>query len=956
MNKDRIKYRVLAALIFTFTALLATSLFTHISLQNKSVHDRILEKTDSAKNIYYKKILNEGTLLQHELGHIIHDRTITQALLQKNRRALVEPMNSYFQEWRLEHEISQLSLFDSEGVSYFDSRESYNFDPNHDDDGTLPFQQHDKAVYGIHLTPDGELMIKVIAPLYHENNYIGQISTSKKSDTLFNNIDDILGCRTFVLVDHKLKSKIHTLEFSSTNQPQLVDSMIPLPSTLQNHMVNLRGTFIRSFTKCILGHKECYHRTSNDDSIYYSGHFPLTDIEGNLIGQVVTIIDVTTDLNNARSATFLFVGIFILVAGVLIALLFSYLGWVEKQLSATRRTALRESAAREAEHLMHLNESKCEREALEKSEADLKKRVKELADAREAALNMMEDADEARETATLAEKALKVSEARIRSILENAADGIITINEQGIIETFNVAAHNLFGYTADEIVGRNVSVLMPDPYSSEHDQYLKSYLHTGTQKIIGQRRELTGLRKNGSTFPIELHVSKVELQDRCIFTGMITDITDRKIIEEDHKQYAHALEQANKSLEDANEATEAAAKTKSEFLANMSHEIRTPMAAILGYAEQLNDQQLPEAERQTMVQTIMRNGQHLLDIINNVLDLSKIEAGKMEIEQIEFSPSQIVHDVVSLMRVRTSEKNLSLQARFLNKIPATIQSDPTRLRQILINLVGNAIKFTRAGSIDIETSLIKNKDGEFAMLFDIIDTGIGMTQEYASKLFSPFTQEDSSHTRNYGGTGLGLTISRKFAVMLEGVVTLKKTQLGVGSQFRVIIKTGNLDHVELMAPEVISTVVDTSSQKIESGKIESPKIPYQILLVEDSLDNQKLISRILEKQGASVTFAENGKIGVECASQAWENGTPFDVILMDIQMPVMDGYEATSLLRQKGYNSPIVALTAHAMSGDREKCLRAGCDDYATKPISREKLIKLITDLVEKKSTATVTN
>ena len=401
------------------------------------------------------------------------------------------------------------------------------------------------------------------------------------------------------------------------------------------------------------------------------------------------------------------------------------------------------------------------------------------------------------------------------------------------------------------------------------------------------------------------------------------------------------LHTTNVDLLIAQQEAELASKAKSDFLANMSHEIRTPMTAILGFADTIKESgniKLAPKERIEAIDTIKRNGDHLLSIINDILDISKIEAGKLEVESIVCNPIQIVSEVQSLMNVRAKSKNIALNTEFQCPLPATITSDPTRLRQILINIVGNAIKFTELGSVTIRTSLEQQNTDNPTMRFDIIDTGIGLTKPQADKLFGAFTQADSTTTRKFGGTGLGLNISKRLTKMLGGDITIDST-LGKGSTFSISIKTGSLKGIKLL-DDPSCAVSDQSEAKTTKAPVE--KIESNILLAEDGPDNQKLIGFVLRKAGATVTIAENGKLALDAALKAEADGKPFDLIFMDMQMPVMGGYEATSELRKAGYTRPIVALTAHAMESDRAKCIDAGCDDYTTKPIDRKKLIAFI--------------
>lgn len=403
-------------------------------------------------------------------------------------------------------------------------------------------------------------------------------------------------------------------------------------------------------------------------------------------------------------------------------------------------------------------------------------------------------------------------------------------------------------------------------------------------------------------------------------------------------------------------AAENANRSKTEFLANMSHEIRTPMTAILGYADLLLSEELDQEDTGEYLSVIKRNGQHLLTLINDILDLSKIEAGKMEIETLQSPLPEILDDVQKLMSGRAEDKGLTLKTTVGKGVPTEVETDPVRLRQILVNLVGNAIKFTEAGSIEVAVRYESDETSDQAakLIIDVTDTGIGMTPEQSSKLFQPFVQADTSTTRKFGGTGLGLTISKRLAEMMGGDITLKSA-LNEGSTFTVTVNPGKVGSTVIVPSMVMHTKNKAVSQSSSSTKpetekqVESPnKVAAadatgpRVLLVEDGPDNQRLIKFILKKAGCQVTLATNGQEGVDAVEAADCEGALFDLVLMDMQMPVLDGYAATACLREKGYTLPIIALTAHAMSGDRDRCIQAGCTDFATKPIDREKLTSLV--------------
>ncbi len=391
---------------------------------------------------------------------------------------------------------------------------------------------------------------------------------------------------------------------------------------------------------------------------------------------------------------------------------------------------------------------------------------------------------------------------------------------------------------------------------------------------------------------------------------------------------------AAEELRLARRAADAANEAKGRFLANMSHEIRTPMNAIIGYADLLLDSRQSVEDRSEYAQTIRRNGEHLLTLINDILDLSKIDAGKLDVQPIECSPCQLLSDVASLMRVRAGEKQLKLEIRNEGPVPASIRTDPARLRQILINLLGNAIKFTDEGWVRLLMTLDESGPHGPRLRFDIIDTGLGMTPEQVSRLFQPFVQADASTTRRFGGTGLGLTISQRLAEALGGVIRVDSSP-NRGSTFSLTIDPGPLTGVRRL---------QNCREALAGGERPQPPstlpvLHARLLLVDDGEDNRRLLSTYLTQSGATVDAAENGREAVDQALAAAAAGHPFDVILMDMQMPILDGYGATRLLRAQGYDHPIIALTANAMAEDCDKCLAAGCSDYLSKPVRRDQLL-----------------
>ena len=416
--------------------------------------------------------------------------------------------------------------------------------------------------------------------------------------------------------------------------------------------------------------------------------------------------------------------------------------------------------------------------------------------------------------------------------------------------------------------------------------------------------------------------------------GSVTDISGQKKAEASLLAVIEELEQATTVANSMADAAESASLAKSEFLANMSHEIRTPMTAILGFADLLKDDAEVEAEpelRRESIGAIQRNARHLLDLINDILDVSKLEAGKMTLEIVAVSPARVIRDAISVVEPRAKDKDIELRTRVDRNVPEEIYTDPTRLRQILVNLLSNAVKFTNQGHVSLDVVCQPNSR---RIDFRVGDTGIGMTPEQLERIskFDAFSQADTSTTRKFGGTGLGLRISNEFAAMLGGKLRAE-SEYGIGSTFYFSIP---LSHPRfdrgMSSPRVQPETRIADSQK-------QPLAGANILLAEDGVDNQRLIGFLLQKAGAFVDIVENGQQAIDAMCQ---DSKTYDVILMDMQMPVIDGYTASRKLRQLGKQTPIVALTANAMSSDREKCIESGCNDYVTKPIDRKLLYETV--------------
>ena len=520
-------------------------------------------------------------------------------------------------------------------------------------------------------------------------------------------------------------------------------------------------------------------------------------------------------------------------------------------------------------------------------------------------------------------------EEKIKAIVDNTVDGIITIDSKGIIQTYNKSCIKLMGYTPEEVIGQNIKILIPEPHKSKHDEYLKRFLETREAKIIGIGREVDCLRKDGTTFPADLSISIAREGKNEVFIGTIHDITSRKKQENKQKKVFKELKEKTEQLEIAKEEAILASKSKSEFLANMSHEIRTPMTAILGYIDLLKENiSIENLEAAEQINVIERNGEYLLNIINDILDLSKIEAGKLELEYAPMDVFSCCSAIKNLLSAKLLEKNLEFKIEYDFPIPKKVNADLTRVRQILINLLGNSIKFTQKGHVILRTSWNAQNS---KLVFTVQDTGIGMTQEQLNNVFQSFVQADNSITRKFGGTGLGLAITKRLTEMMGGKVRVE-SEYGKGTSFFVEIKAEVIgsDFLQEAPNSQEKTIVKLDDKSTLSGRV---------LLVDDNMTNLTLISKILKKMQLDIECCMNGQ---EAVNLLLKKEDEFQIVLMDVQMPVMDGLTAVGILRQNDYTKPVIALTANTMSGDKEKCLAAGYSDFASKPINKAELFRIL--------------
>ena len=500
-------------------------------------------------------------------------------------------------------------------------------------------------------------------------------------------------------------------------------------------------------------------------------------------------------------------------------------------------------------------------------------------------------------------RSLEDREQRLRALVTTAVDGVMIIDANGTVQEYNPACEQLFGYRADEVVGRNVKMLMPPPYQGEHDEYLHRYRTTGNKRIIGIGREVEGRRKDGTTFPMELSVGEAQPRGQQVFVGIIRDITARKLAEQ--------------SLRIAKEQAESASHAKSQFLANMSHEIRTPMNAVLGYTQLIEtDRELPEKYRRPL-KAIHAAGNHLISLIDDILDLSKIEAGAMELDVRDFDLADLTEDISGIFAIRCEQKGLRWRVD-VHIGEHAVHADDRKLRQILINLLGNSVKFTDRG----EVSLTVAQHGRH-YAFSVEDSGAGISQKAQKRIFEPFQQAEEGEAK--GGTGLGLAITKRHIELMGGALRLDSTP-GEGSCF----------HFELDLPTARADLIVKTEQQ---GRLCRLAQPYRVraLVVDDVEDNREVLSGLLELAGIEVTRANDGVEALQRISEQIP-----DIVFMDVRMPVMDGLTAVQQLRQRWPAEAIVcvAITASGLLRQRSYYLEAGFDDFIGKPFLFETVCK----------------
>ena len=524
---------------------------------------------------------------------------------------------------------------------------------------------------------------------------------------------------------------------------------------------------------------------------------------------------------------------------------------------------------------------------------------------------------------------LRLSESKLQSLFRSVPEAIVVANAEGKMVQANDATCAIFGYSMEELIDQPISLLVPMTVPRQDVRFMLSALSSDQKGLLNQPQVLQGRKRDGSGFPVRLIISETHLDNEHFFIGVMQDFT--------------ALQSAQDVLVEAKEKAEQANRLRGEFLANMSHEIRTPMNGIVGMTELALDTTTPELQKEYL-NLALDSSKHLLRIINEILDFSKIEAKALELDLLDVNPTELIKNTARSLEPLARAKGIDLLVQTATDLPEGVWVDPVRVRQVLTNLMGNAIKFTDQGQVLVRAELLPEMNEQTVLLrISIIDTGIGFEPERMEALFSPFTQADGSVTRSYGGTGLGLAISRSLVQLMGGFITAEGRP-GKGATFVVTLPVKKVISNANASAVTPPTEVETSGVPLKPVSPMTAPVDAgcSVLLVEDHEINRKLAQILLERMGYRCAMVNDGQQALD--RLALEH---FDVVLMDVMMPVLDGLSALRELRTResllGLRTPVLMVTAHAMTGDKERFLAAGADGYVSKPLSQEALKKEIT-------------
>ena len=991
--------RVLTGVMVAILALGASVTAAHYFIQKHESGEECRLAFAHAEQALQAAIDNQAAILQAAMCSVMRDDALAEALARQDRQALQARGEPLFEQLRQDHNVTHFYFHAPSRVNLLRVHQPSRFDDRIDRHTMLEAERTSATSHGIELGPLGTFTLRVVRPWRRNGELIGYIELGEEIEHVYDQVHRTTGI-DFLLTIRKQHVQRESWEAGMKmlgRQPRW-DRMpedVEIFSTRPVESEELLSLVARGRHL----HGEAETSITLDGTPYRAALLDLRDAAGEEVGELVLLRDASAWNAAIWESTGSVILICLTVAAALLIGLYGYLGRVDADLRAKagRLTEFNRNLQQEVAHRQSV-EGRLERsvaflnELMEAIPVPLFYKDREgrylgcnfpfeeflglpreriigstafdlcppdlAAQYHEMDQKLMRQGgtqgyesqvhhgdgtrhdvlfskavfrDSHGEVAGLigtilditglrnAERELRQSEQRHRLLFEYASDAIVLMRDGRFVEC-NARALALYGCSREELLGGGPVEFSPpvQPDGADSAHMAREYC----RRAMGgepQRFRWRHTRKDGEPFDAEVSLNRLDVDGEVGFQAIMHDVTDQVRMEQE--------------LRKARDAAEEYARAKSDFLANMSHEIRTPLTAILGYSDLATDADQSEEERGESLGLVRRSSEHLLSLVNDILDVSKMEAGKCELEHGPVNLAQVVSDVASMMRVRANEHAVDLRVEYAGKLPKTIRGDVSRLRQILVNLVGNAVKFTEKGTVRIVTEFLPEWRGKPAVRVAVIDTGIGIPAEKIHQLGEAFTQADASTSRRFGGTGLGLAIVKKLAAMMDGELTIESTE-GAGSTFAVTIPTGSLDGVDMLDNPQEAVHSETTAA---SAPAPDALAGVRVLLAEDGTVNQRLISQLLRKAGAEVDIAADGEQALAAAP-----GGDYDVVLMDMQMPRVDGYQATRRLGARGYDRPIIALTANAMPEDRARCMEAGCSDYLPKPIDRRALIEAV--------------